>query len=197
LSMIYHYMSHLHLFSNIALVYNMYFFLIFVLSEVMFFFFLFWSLFWNLSSLDNYNIVIHSHNLNYSTLPLLNTILLLTSAFLSIALLKLYVSGVLSLNVLSVIFLGLFFFFVQVFEYNVCMFSINSNLFYSLFFLLTGFHGFHVFLGLISFLAFLSVYLTNWVVLPKYLVCIDLYWHFVDVIWVLVFFFIYIGFYIK
>jgi heme/copper-type cytochrome/quinol oxidase subunit 3 len=195
--MIYHYMSHLHLFSNIALVYNMYFFLIFVLSEVMFFFFLFWSLFWNLSSLDNYNIVIHSHNLNYSTLPLLNTILLLTSAFLSIAFLKLYLSGVLSLNVLSVIFLGLFFFFVQVFEYNVCMFSINSNLFYSLFFLLTGFHGFHVFLGLISFLAFLSVYLTNWVVLPKYLVCIDLYWHFVDVIWVLVFFFIYIGFYIK
>jgi len=42
---------------------------------------------------------------------------------------------------------GVFFTFVQGYEYNVAPFSINDGIFGSLFFMLTGFHGFHVLVG--------------------------------------------------
>jgi heme/copper-type cytochrome/quinol oxidase subunit 3 len=38
---------------------------------------------------------------------------------------------------------GVIFTFVQAYEYNVAPFSINDGVFGSLFFMLTGFHGFH------------------------------------------------------
>jgi cytochrome c oxidase subunit 3 len=41
---------------------------------------------------------------------------------------------------------GTIFTFVQMYEYNVATFSINDGIFGSLFFMLTGFHGFHVIL---------------------------------------------------
>jgi heme/copper-type cytochrome/quinol oxidase subunit 3 len=50
---------------------------------------------------------------------------------------------------LFTIILGLFFLFLQYIEYTHSSFSINDSVYGSIFFMLTGFHGFHVFCGLV------------------------------------------------
>jgi len=52
-----------------------------------------------------------------------------------------------TLGIFFTIGYGIIFTLVQVYEYNVAPFSINDGVFGSLFFLLTGFHGFHVLIG--------------------------------------------------
>jgi len=47
----------------------------------------------------------------------------------------------------ATIMYGVIFTFIQAYEYNVAGFSINDGIFGSLFFMLTGFHGFHVLVG--------------------------------------------------
>lgn len=62
------------------------------------------------------------------------------------------------------------------------------------FFTLTGLHGFHVFLG-VCFLAVLAIQANRGVYTgSKYLglTCGTLYWHFVDVVWVALFFLFYL-----
>merc|ERR1712177_6215 len=50
------------------------------------------------------------------------------------------------------IILGIFFVLVQFKEYSDSVFSFNDSCYGSVFFLLTGFHGFHVIVGLIFLL---------------------------------------------
>jgi cytochrome c oxidase subunit 3 len=67
-------------------------------------------------------------------------------------------------------------------------------LFGASFFTLTGLHGFHVFAGVV-FLTVLAIQANRGVYTgSKYfgLVAGTLYWHFVDVIWVLLFFLFYL-----
>ncbi len=62
------------------------------------------------------------------------------------------------------------------------------------FFLLTGFHGLHVSIGVI-FLAFTTLYALAGKFTPhrhSFLTCVSLYWHFVDVVWILLFFVMYV-----
>jgi heme/copper-type cytochrome/quinol oxidase subunit 3 len=47
----------------------------------------------------------------------------------------------------TTILLGLFFLMLQYSEYAVSSFSISDGIYGSVFFMLTGFHGFHVFVG--------------------------------------------------
>ena len=47
------------------------------------------------------------------------------------------------------LFLGILFLGVQIYEYRVLSFNINRAVWGSIFFFGTGFHGFHVFLGVI------------------------------------------------
>jgi cytochrome c oxidase subunit 1/cytochrome c oxidase subunit I+III len=67
--------------------------------------------------------------------------------------------------------------------------TINANLFSSSFFILTGFHGFHVFVGLILLMivlifAFVGDYNSGKGEIVK---TIGWYWHFVDAVWIVVF----------
>ena len=71
--------------------------------------------------------------------------------------------------------------------------TLNKDIFGSSFFTLTGFHGLHVILGLIALaiLFFLSFKKMKTVTRAG-IEGVDVYWHFVDVVWLFVFFFVYI-----
>jgi cytochrome c oxidase subunit 1/cytochrome c oxidase subunit I+III len=65
--------------------------------------------------------------------------------------------------------------------------TVNANLFASSFYLLTGFHGFHVTAGLVALAIVLGLALRgDYRNRASPLVAIGLYWHFVDVVWVFV-----------
>ncbi len=65
--------------------------------------------------------------------------------------------------------------------------SVSLNLFASSFFLLTGFHGFHVFAGLVALLILFGLTAGGaFRGRRSPLVAVGLYWHFVDVVWVFV-----------
>ncbi|MBK6444914.1 MAG: cytochrome c oxidase subunit 3 [Bacteroidetes bacterium] len=71
----------------------------------------------------------------------------------------------------------------------------NTPLFGNFFFFITGFHGFHVFSGvLINIIVFILVYQgaldrkKDYELVEK----VGLYWHFVDLVWVFVFTFFYL-----
>lgn len=72
--------------------------------------------------------------------------------------------------------------------------TVSRNLFGTTFFTLTGFHGFHVFVGL-----FMLTILAGFAIAGHYkggksssLGAISLYWHFVDVVWVVIFSLVYV-----
>ena len=71
----------------------------------------------------------------------------------------------------------------------------GSKLFADFFFFITGFHGFHVFSGvLINILIFINVVLGTYEKRRSYEMVekVGLYWHFVDLVWVFVFTFFYL-----
>ena len=71
----------------------------------------------------------------------------------------------------------------------------GSKLFANFFFFITGFHGFHVFTGvLINIIIFFNVLLGTYEKRKSYEMVekVGLYWHFVDLVWVFVFTFFYL-----
>jgi cytochrome c oxidase subunit III len=83
----------------------------------------------------------------------------------------------------------------QIYEYMHLEFSLTKNIFASTFYVLTGFHGLHVFFGLLLMLAVL--YRSR---KPGYyshsnhfgIEAAELYWHFVDVVWIVLFALLYL-----
>jgi len=93
---------------------------------------------------------------------------------------------------------GACFLSVQVYEYNKLLFhehfTPSSSLFGSVFFTTTGFHGFHVFCGVVC-----MAYMTGKAFLGKLtqahhqgIETLGLYWHFVDLVWIILFTIIYL-----
>jgi cytochrome c oxidase subunit 3 len=71
----------------------------------------------------------------------------------------------------------------------------GSKLFADFFFFITGFHGFHVFSGvIINIIIFFNVLLGTYEKRRTYEMVekVGLYWHFVDLVWVFVFTFFYL-----
>ena len=71
----------------------------------------------------------------------------------------------------------------------------GSKLFADFFFFITGFHGFHVFSGVvINFIIFLNILVGTYEKRRSYEMVekVGLYWHFVDLVWVFVFTFFYL-----
>lgn len=88
-------------------------------------------------------------------ISLLNTIILVSSGvrltWSHLSLLKYQKNGSI-VGLLITLFLGLYFILMQMIEYNESYFSIRDSVYGSIFFLITGFHGFHVFIGFIFLL---------------------------------------------
>ena len=132
-------------------------------------------------------------------IPTLNTILLLVSSATfhkaGKALLKNKNSDA-QKWLIGTALLGITFLICQLFEYFNLPFGLTDNLFASTFYALTGFHGLHVTLGT------LMILIISWQTRPKDgritnqnmfpLEAVELYWHFVDGIWVILFIILYL-----
>jgi len=170
--------------------------ILFIVSEIMFFFAFFWAFFH--SSLSP-SIDIGAiwppkgiHVLSPWEIPLLNTILLLSSGASVTWAHHAILCGNKTQTIYSLlvtIFLAIIFTGFQVLEYLEAPFTISDSVYGSSFFLATGFHGFHVIIGTI----FLTVCLFR--VIQSHFTknhhfgfeAAAWYWHFVDVVWPLVF----------
>jgi cytochrome c oxidase subunit 3 len=135
-------------------------------------------------------------------LPLINTILLLTSsitAHFAHVSLEQEKRGLLKFWLGLTVVLGVVFLFCQGLEYahgyaDEMKLYLDSGIYGNTFYLLTGFHGMHVTLGTIMLLVMLiRVFKGHFT--PKNHFAFQAaswYWHFVDVVWVILFVFVYI-----
>ncbi len=91
--------------------------------------------------------------------------------------------------------MGAVFLVGQIYEYSHLEFGLTTNLFASTFYVLTGFHGLHVFVGLLLMLAVLwrSRQQAHYSKANHFgIEATELYWHFVDVIWIILFVLLYL-----
>jgi cytochrome c oxidase subunit III len=133
-------------------------------------------------------------------LPAINTMLLLTSGVtVTIAhwALKENKRGMLNLFLFLTIALGATFLCVQAYEYSHAYHELNLKLttgaYGSTFFMLTGFHGFHVTVGAIMLSVILARCLKGHFKPDHHFAFegVAWYWHFVDVVWLGLFIFVY------
>ncbi|MBV7316932.1 cytochrome c oxidase subunit 3 [Shewanella sp. NIFS-20-20] len=134
-------------------------------------------------------------------IPLVNTILLLTSSVtLHFAHVSLEQSKrtALKLWLGLTIILGLSFISGQIYEYYHAYHALNltldAGIYGNTFFLLTGFHGMHVILGMIFLCVLLARILKGHFTHEHHFAfqAGSWYWHFVDVVWLCLFVFVYI-----
>jgi cytochrome c oxidase subunit 3 len=175
-------------------------FALFIISEIFFFLAIFWAFFHSAISPD---VEVGGQwppagiqTINPFELPLLNTIILLSSGvtvtYAHHSLIQGNRAGTLY-GLLFTIALATIFTSLQGVEYSVSSFTISDGVFGSCFYFGTGFHGLHVLIGTI----FICVGL--WRVLAYHLTTNHhlgleagiLYWHFVDIVWLFLYIFIY------
>lgn len=172
-------------------------FLLFILSEVIFFFSFFWGYFhFFLSPSLESGLFIRRETIvlaRIEIVPLAATITLILSGVtvtLSHHFLNELDTQRSKLYLIFTFVLGLSFTLFQVIEYTNLFFSIRDGFIGSIFFLLTGFHGIHVIVGRVYlFLVFLNFDVINMNKINFMIFDFSCwYWHFVDVIWLVVFF---------
>jgi cytochrome c oxidase subunit 3 len=130
-------------------------------------------------------------------LPLLNTLLLLTSGttvtWAHHALIHNDRTSLRNGLILTLI-LGVTFTCVQAWEYSHAPFGFKGSIYGATFFMATGFHGFHVIIGTI-FLLVCLIRVEKGHFTPKHHLGFEFaawYWHFVDVVWLFLFSCIYV-----
>lgn len=174
---------------------NRYGMIFFIVSEVMFFAAFFAAYFF----LRSYNPEWPPANIHTLTidLPVINTLLLLTSGATITWAHHAVLAGRRDSAIRATALtwqLGLIFLACQMFEYHHASYTISSGVYGSTFFMLTGFHGFHVLVGSIM-LMWLTWRLAKGDFSPKhhfYFEATAWYWHFVDVVWIGLFLFVYV-----
>lgn len=191
-------------------------FILFIVSEIMFFFSFFWAFFHSSVSPSIWIGAVWPplgiQTVNPWALPLLNTVILLSSGVTvtwahKAILCPGYVPNtpygetlrqdyrkMVIMGLALTILLGIFFTSIQLFEYKHANFSINDGIYGSVFYLLTGFHGFHVLIGTIfltvCFFRHLAYHFTS-----DHHLGLEMaiwYWHFVDIVWIFLFLFVYV-----
>jgi cytochrome c oxidase subunit 3 len=173
--------------------------ILFIISEIMLFFPFFWSFFTGAFSptIDIYCQwpPLGLEPISPFGLALAGTLILLSSGFsITIAHYAILQGNIklFKFYIIITILLALSFLIIQIFEYTESNFNISDSAYASNFFILTGLHGMHVFIGttfifICFFISFqytimdhLSFELCSW------------YWHFVDIVWLLLYISIYL-----
>lgn len=174
--------------------------ILFITSEVIFFVSFFWCYFDFVLAVDFEIGRVWPpkgiQRINPFRVPLLNTIILLSSGVLitwshfSILNNNWYVRVV---TLIATLVLGIYFLFVQYQEYLDATYTFIRRGYGRIFFLATGFHGFHVILGCALILGSLIriIYLSCDALSHYNFEFSAWYWHFVDVVWLFLFIFIY------
>lgn len=173
---------------------------LFITSEVFFFVAFFWAYFHNALL---FSPVVEGQwppegiePLHAWGLPFINTIILVSSGFVLMWARKGMEHGQrgrLTLGLGVTVILGVTFLVLQAIEYGEAAFGFTEGIYPSTFYMATGFHGFHVFVGVcmlsVMFFRSLAGHFT-----PEKHVgfeAAEWYWHFVDVVWIFLFVWIY------
>ena len=173
--------------------------IIIITSEVLFFFGFFWSYFWYTLQLQiRVGLIWPPTDIitfNPYGVPLLNSLVLLSSgATVTWAHHIINSNHKETLKALSTtIYLGAIFSVLQVYEYKNRFFSISDASYGSIFFIITGFHGLHVFAGTIILAVSIKRILKGALSKRRHnnLLVAIWYWHFVDVVWLILYIFVY------
>nr|YP_010899380.1 cytochrome c oxidase subunit 3 [Grosmannia fruticeta]WHN64117.1 cytochrome c oxidase subunit 3 [Grosmannia fruticeta] len=174
--------------------------ILFIVSEALFFVAIFWAFFHSALTptveLGAQWPPLGIEPVNPFELPLLNTVLLLSSGatitYAHHAFIDGNRAGGIYGSVLTVVLAGIFTCFQGV-EYGVSSFTISDGVYGACFFLATGFHGLHVIIGTL-FLGVALWRIYSYQMTDTHHVGLEsaiLYWHFVDVVWL----FLYIAIY--
>jgi len=172
--------------------------LLFIISEIMIFFSIFWAFFHSSLSpsveLGSTWPPIGIESINPYELPLLNTIILLTSgSTITVSHMK-FISGdrkTAILYLILTIILGFIFLSLQYVEYVVAEFTITDSVYGSTFFVSTGWHGIHVMIGVILLIVSLNR-IINYHLTKNHHLGFEsaiIYWHCIDIIWLFLYIF--------
>ncbi|MFN4185456.1 MAG: cytochrome c oxidase subunit 3 [Hyphomonas sp.] len=193
--------------------------ILFIASEIMFFVAWFWSffefsIFWDArvgDTWDSANALFADGLQRFAQwppvdvttfdpfhLPLMNTLVLLLSGTTVTWAHHALAHGDMKnakLALIITILLGLGFTALQVLEYSHAGFSFDGTLYGSAFFMATGFHGAHVVIGTIFLIVCLIRLLAGDFTPQKHFgfEAAAWYWHFVDVVWLFLFAFVYVA----
>lgn len=179
-------------------------FKLFILSEIAFFASIFWAYIYNSvnpsPSIGWQWPPLGIIEMNHMGVPLFESVLLFSSWFtIDVVLYALSVEKNLEAAkdwLLITIMFGVIFLYAQLGEYINYRYAITDGIFGSVFYLGTGFHGFHVLVGIV-FLTITLIRLQLGDFTPsKMLGCSFsiMYWHFVDAVWIGLFFVFYFSF---
>jgi cytochrome c oxidase subunit 3 len=174
--------------------------ILFITSEVFFFLSFFWSFFHSsLSPTIELGLIWPPVGIiifDPFKIPLLNTIILLTSGITVTwahhSLLNKNYSQTFKRLLLTII-LGIYFTFLQGLEYIEASFSISDSSYGSTFFIATGFHGLHVLIGTLFLFICLIRHNKNHFSSNHHFgfEAAAWYWHFVDIVWLFLYLSIY------
>lgn len=174
--------------------------ILFIVSEIMFFFGFFWAYFhFSLSPAIEIGCLWPPYSIqifDYLHIPLYNTFILLVSGICvtwchhNIILTKnespdKYLVEDTIIALILTILLAIHFTSYQILEYTEASFNISDSVYGSIFFMATGFHGFHVLVGTL-FLFVCLIRLLKGHFSIKHHLGLEFaiwYWHFVDVVW--------------
>jgi len=174
--------------------------ILFIISEIMFFFGIFWAFFHSaLSPVAEIGAIWPPkgiENILPGGIPLLNTFLLLSSGA-TVTWAHQAIIATDKKNTLTAMYwtliLACVFIAIQFFEYVSSSFTMSDGIYGSTFFMATGFHGLHVIIGMIFLFVTVIRLFRNHLTKQHHFgfEAAAWYWHFVDVVWLFLFITVY------